>query len=111
VELLHLIVILHCEILLLLGQPPLELLPQRQLHLLGLRQLRLQFEGPAGSSLQVLNALLMLLTKPAYFTGRHQVGKLSFERGDAGGGTCVRKMLKAKQQKERGPKIEESGFT
>jgi hypothetical protein len=39
----------------------------------------------------------MLLTKKADLTSRHRVDKSSFEQGDAGGGTCVRKMLKAKQ--------------
>jgi hypothetical protein len=68
-EVLRLGVMLRREILLLLGQPPLELLLQRQLCLLGLRQLCLHFEGPTGSSLQVLNTLLMLLAKPADFTG------------------------------------------
>jgi hypothetical protein len=68
-ELLRLGVMLCREILLLLGQPSLKLLLQHKLYLLGLRQLCLHFEGPAGSSLQVLNTLLMLLAKPADFTG------------------------------------------
>jgi hypothetical protein len=54
--------------------------------------------------------LLVLLTKLADFTGRQQVGKLSFEQGDGGGSACVQKMLKAKQQQECALKVEESGF-
>jgi hypothetical protein len=49
--------------------------------------------------------------KPADLTGRHRVGKLSFQRGDAGSNTCAWKVSKARRQKEDASKAEEFGLT
>jgi hypothetical protein len=40
-----------------------------QFCILGLRQLHLQVKSPTGLSLQIINVLLMILTKPDDFTG------------------------------------------